>query len=244
MWKFIHQAASPKTCYRFSVALQPWIVALCLILLAYGLVGGLLVSPPDYQQGNVFRIIYLHVPAAIWSLGIYMIMAVAVIVHFIWKIKVADMVAKVSAPVGASFTLMTLITGSIWGEPTWGAWWVWDARLTSDLLLLFIYFGIIALRSAILDKALASRASGLMTLVGVVNIPIIHYSVNWWHTLHQGASLHLLSKPTIAPIMLYPLLAMIVAFLLFYVWVVLLKLRHELLIREQKTAWVRALFME
>jgi heme exporter protein C len=239
MWTFIHKAGSPKTAYSWAREAQLWIAMACLIFFIYGLFDGLAVAPSDYQQGNVYRIIYLHVPAAFWSIGVYVAMTVAVIVHFIWKIKVADIVAKVSAPFGASLTFLTLITGSIWGEPTWGTWWVWDARLTSELILLFIYFGIISLRSTIPDRELAARASGMVTLIGLVDIPIVHFSVDWWHTLHQGASLHLFSKPTIAPSMLYPLLAMIVAFLLLYIWIVLIRLQHEILQREQKTMWLQ-----
>jgi len=180
-------------------------------------VDGLLFAPADYQQGDAFRIMYLHVPAAIWSLGVYMMMSISVLFFFIWKIKLADIIAKVSAPVGVIFTVICLVTGSIWGRPTWGTWWIWDARLTSELLLLFIYFGIMALRSAIPNPQLAARASGVFTLIGLVNIPIIHYSVNWWNTLHQGASLSL-TNATIAPSMLHPLIAMIVGFLFYYGW--------------------------
>ena len=236
---FIHKAASPKTTYRWARMVQPWIALFCLLAFAYGLYGGLVLAPSDYQQGNVYRIIYLHVPSAIWSLGVYMAMTAAVIVHFIWKIKVADIVAKVSAPIGACFALLTLITGSIWGKPTWGTWWIWDARLTSELILLFIYIGIIAIRSAIPERQLAAKASGVVTLLGVVNIPIIHYSVDWWHTLHQGATILKFSQPSIVPSMLYPLLSMIAAFMLYYVWLLLVKVRYELVKREKETAWVR-----
>ena len=178
MWTFISKAASPKTCYRLACRLQPFAIMLCLSFAAYGLVGGLLLAPPDYQQGSVYRIIYLHVPLAIGSMAVYMIMATAVIFFFIWKIKVADIVAKACAPIGVIFVFLTLLTGSIWGQPTWGTWWIWDARLTSELILLFIYMGIISLRSAIPEPALAARASGIMTLVGLVNIPIVHYSLD------------------------------------------------------------------
>lgn len=240
MWSFIHKAGSPKTTYRWATKVQPWCMALCILLLAYGVIDGLLYAPSDFQQGNVYRIIYIHVPSAIWSLGVYTAMTSAVIVHFIWKIKVADIVAKVSAPLGALFTVLALITGSIWGKPTWGTYWVWDARLTSELILLFIYIGIIAIRSAIPDMKLAAKASGILTLVGFVNIPIVHFSVDWWHTLHQGASLSF-TNSSIAPSMLHPLLATIVGFFFYYCWMVLLKVRAELLLREKATAWVREL---
>lgn len=238
MWSWIHKASSPKTCYRWAKNMQPYLVFCCLAVLGYALIDGLLFAPADYQQGDAFRIMYLHVPAAICSMGIYLVMSVGELVFLIWKIKVADIVAKASAPIGAIFTLICLITGSIWGRPTWGTWWIWDARLTSELLLLFIYFGIMALRSAIPNPRLAARATAVFTLVGLVNIPIIHYSVNWWNTLHQGASLSL-TKVTIAPNMLYPLIAMLLGFLFYYGWVLCVKLRSELLITEKKTAWVK-----
>jgi len=243
MFAWMHKATSPKTAYRWAERCQPWLMVGCLLTFFYALVDGLLFAPPDYQQGNAFRIMYLHVPAAIWSLLIYIIMSIAVIVFLVWKIKLADVIAKISAPIGALFTAICLITGAIWGRPTWGAWWIWDARLTSELLLLFIYFAIIALRSVLPSPAFAARASGFFTLIALVNIPIIHYSVNWWNTLHQGSSLSLLSA-TIAPGMLHPLLAMIVAFAFYYGWMLCIKIRSELLLREKGTAWVQAELLE
>lgn len=238
MWAWIHKAASPKTSYRWAKKLQPWFALVCLFAFTYGLIDGLLFAPADYQQGDAFRIMYLHVPAAICSLGIYVVMSAAVIFFFVWKIKVADIIACASASIGAIFTLICLVTGSIWGRPAWGAWWIWDARLTSELLLLFIYFGIIALRQAIPNPQLAARSSGVLTLIGLINIPIIHYSVIWWNTLHQGVSLSF-SNTTIFPSMLYPLIAMIFAFLFYYLWVLCIHIRSELLLREKNTAWVR-----
>ena len=237
----IQKLASPKMCYEGCCRLQPWIMVVCLLTLTLGLVDGLFFAPPDYQQGDVYRIMFLHVPAAILSLGIYIVMTVAVIMYFIWKIKVADIIAKVSAPLGAMFTLITLITGALWGKPTWGTFWIWDARLTSELILLFIYFGMIALRSAIPEPVLAARASGVMTLVGMVNIPIVHYSVLWWNTLHQGATILKLGMPSISPHMLMPLLLMIVAYIFYYLWMLCIKIRYELLVREKKAHWVKEL---
>lgn len=244
MWTFIHKAASPRTCYRWSRLLQPWVMMICFIAFSYGLIAGLVFAPSDYQQGNVYRIMYLHVPAAIMSLVVYLIMALVSIFFLIWKIKISDIIAKVSAPIGAVFTLLTLITGSIWGKPTWGTWWIWDARLTSELILLFIYIGIIALRGAILEYQLAGRACGILTLVGVVNIPIIHFSVDWWNTLHQGASLSFFQPSTIAPRMLHPLISMIIAFMAYYLWLLMVKVRYELLSREHQTSWVKAILWE
>ncbi len=240
MWKFIHQASSPKTCFHWAGVILPYISILATVTLIIGLIGGLFLAPPDYQQGNVYRIIFIHVPAAVWSLGVYVIMATAAFIFLVWKIKVADIIAKILAPLGASFTFLALITGSIWGKPTWGTWWIWDARLTSELILLFIYGGIIALRSAIPEPQLAAKTCGILSLVGLINIPIIHYSVNWWQTLHQGATILKFSSPSMAHSMLYPLLTMMLAFFLYFVVVLLIGLRFELLKREQGTQWVRS----
>ncbi|MCH9769392.1 MAG: heme ABC transporter permease [Gammaproteobacteria bacterium] len=240
MWSIIHKAGSPRTCYRWAKAWQPWIMAACLLALVYGLFAGLLLAPADYQQGDAYRIIFLHVPCAICSLAIYMVMSIAVIFYFIWKLKVADIVAKISAPLGALFTFLTLVSGSLWGKPTWGTFWIWDARLTSELILLFIYFGVMSVRAAIPDLNLAARASGIVAMIGMVNIPIVHYSVNWWQTLHQGATILKFGAPNIANSMLHPLLAMIAGFFLYYIWMLLLRLRYELLQLDHGASWVQA----
>jgi heme exporter protein C len=240
MWKKLSQFASPKVVYRWAGYLLPWLSVLALCSFAYGLLGGLWQAPSDYQQGEVYRIIFIHVPAAAWSLGVYVIMSTAALVYLIWKVKVADILAKLSAPIGASFTFLALFTGTIWGKPTWGTWWIWDARLTAELILLFIYAGIIALRSAIPEPKLASQASAILILVGLVNIPIVHYSVIWWQTLHQGPTLLKLGAPSIAANMLYPLLAMLLAFFIYYLLILLIGLRSEILSREQQTQWVQS----
>lgn len=239
MWKSLHLFASPKLFYRFTSAVLPGLWILCLCLFAYGLWGGLYRSPPDYQQGDAFRIIYIHVPCATLSLGIFIFMGILAAVHLIWRIKLADVIAKVSAPLGAWFTFLALFTGSLWGKPMWGTWWIWDARLTSELILLFLYLGIITLRSAIPNPESGSRACHILTLIGVVDIPIIHYSVNWWNTLHQKATLLQFAKPTMAPVMLYPLLCMLAAFFFYFLAVVLMRARSELLTREATTQWVQ-----
>ncbi|WP_148103030.1 heme ABC transporter permease [Sulfuriflexus mobilis] len=241
MMKFLHKLTSPPYFYHFSGRLLPWLSGLCLLLLLAGLYGGLVLAPADYQQGDSFRIIYVHVPSAWMSLFIYIVMAVAGGVALVWRIKLAEVIAVSSAPVGASFTFLALITGSLWGKPMWGAWWVWDARLTSELLLLFLYLGVIALYSAIEDKRAAARAVGILALVGVVNIPIIHYSVEWWNTLHQGPTLTKFDAPSIHTSMLIPLLLMAVAFKLYYGIAVLLRARNELLQREPNSGWVAEL---
>ncbi len=239
MLKIIYQMASPKAFYQLAGRLLPWIWTVCLTLFAYGLIGGLWLAPPDYQQGNAYRIIYIHVPAAALSLMVFVVMAVLSVIYLVWRIKLADVIAKVSAPIGAWFTFLALVTGSIWGKPMWGTWWIWDARLTSELILLFIYLGVIALRSALSHVDAAGRACGILTLVGVVDIPIVHYSVYWWNTLHQQATVLKFSKPSIAPGMLYPLLAMLAAFFFYYLAVMCMRARSELLIREARTQWVQ-----
>lgn len=241
MWPFLYKLASPQSFYHLSGRCLPWIVGSSLALFIIGLVTGLIFAPPDYQQGEAFRIIYIHVPSAMMSMAVYMFMAVAASISLIWKIKLADIFLKVSAPIGAWFTFLALITGSIWGKPMWGTWWVWDARLTSELILLFLYFGVIALQAAIPDRQQAAKAGAIIVLVGVINIPIIHYSVYWWNTLHQGATITRLGQPTMAFAMLYPLLFMLFAFVGYYLAVLLLQARSEVLERERKSHWVRQL---
>ncbi len=222
-----------------SGKLIPWFGWSCLLFLIAGLYYGLVKAPPDYQQGDSYRIIFVHVPAAWMSMFIYMVMAVSGAVGLIWRIKLSDIVASASAPIGAAFTFLALATGSLWGKPMWGAWWVWDARLTSELILLFLYLGFIALQASIEDPRNAARAGAILALVGTVNIPIIHYSVEWWSTLHQGATVTKLDKPSIHISMLIPLLLMAVAFKLYYATSVLMRARGELLKREQNSRWVK-----
>ena len=241
MWAFLHRFASPPHFYRLSGSIAPWLGWICLGLMVGGLYGGLVAAPPDYQQGESYRIIFVHVPSAWMSLFIYAVMAGASTVALVWRIKLAEIVAIESAPVGASFTFLALVTGSLWGKPMWGTYWVWDARLTSELVLLFLYFGVMGLHAAIEDRRTAGRAAGLFAIVGVVNIPIIHYSVEWWHTLHQGATVTKLSAPSIHVSMLVPLLLMAVSFKLFYATVLLQRTRSEVLERERNAGWVREL---
>ena len=244
MWQAFHKLGSPRHFYRISGRLVPWCGGLTIGLLAAGLYGGLVLAPPDYQQGESYRIIFIHVPSAWMSLFVYMVMAGAGAVGLIWRMKVADVVAAASAPLGASFTFLALATGSLWGKPMWGTYWVWDARLTSELVLLFLYFGVIGLHAAIEDKRTASRAAAVLALVGVVNIPIIHYSVQWWSTLHQAATVTKLDSPSIHMSMLVPLLIMALAFKLYYVTVLLMRSRYEVLERERTSAWVGDLIRE
>ena len=242
MWQFLHKLASPRYFYDITGKWIPWLGGLTVMTLLAGLYYGLLKAPPDYQQGESYRIMFIHVPAAWMSMFIYVLMAFWSGINLIWNIKLADVMTVSSATLGASFTFLALMTGSLWGKPMWGAWWVWDARLTSELILLFLYLGYIALVAAIEDRRTAAQAGGVLILVGVVNIPIIHYSVEWWNTLHQGPTVTKLDKPSIHLSMLIPLLIMAVSFKLYYLTVVLMRARAEVLDRERRSAWVRELF--
>ena len=244
MWKFFHRLASPPHFYRLAAIFAPWLMLPGLVLIAYGTNGGLFVAPEDYQQGDAFRIIYVHVPAAYLSMMAYMIMAVGGGIGLIWRIKLAHTVGAAAAPLGAAFTLLALLTGSIWGRPMWGTWWEWgDPRLTSELILLFLYFGYMALRSAIDDTAKADKACAVIALVGVVNVVIVHYSVEWWSSLHQGQTLLRKDGPAMDPAMLYPLLAMILGFTLVFGALLLRRVRTEVLYRERRTRWVRKMIL-
>jgi len=241
MMQFFHKMASPRYFYTIAGRFIPWLAAACLLFILAGLYYGLIKAPPDYQQGDSYRIMFIHVPAAWMSMFVYVVMAGAGIIGLVWRIKLAEVVAISSATIGASFTFLALITGSLWGKPMWGTWWVWDARLTSELILLFLYLGVIALYNAVEDKRTASRATAILAIVGVVNIPIIHFSVEWWNTLHQGATVTKLGAPSIDISMLIPLLLMAVAFKLYYALVLLMRARCEVLERERNTQWVREL---
>jgi len=241
MMQFFHKMASPRYFYTLAGRFIPWLAAACLLFILAGLYYGLIKAPPDYQQGDSYRIMFIHVPAAWMSMFVYVVMAGAGIIGLVWRIKLAEVVAISSATIGASFTFLALITGSLWGKPMWGTWWVWDARLTSELILLFLYLGVIALYNAVEDKRTASRATAILAIVGVVNIPIIHFSVEWWNTLHQGATVTKLGAPSIDISMLIPLLLMAVAFKLYYALVLLMRARCEVLDRERNTQWVREL---
>ena len=237
-WTWFHKLASPPHAYRIAARLLPWFAWPAGALIVVGLYGGLVLAPADYQQGDAFRIVYVHAPSAWLSMLVYATMAVAAAVGLVWRIKLAHAVAAASAPVGASFTFLALATGAIWGKPMWGTWWVWDARLTSELILLFLYAGVMALRASIDDRDRADRAAAVLALVGVVNLPIIHYSVYWWNTLHQPATITKIGKPSMAGDMLWPLLAMLLGFTLYYGAVLLVRLRAEILKRERDAAWL------
>jgi len=237
-WTWFHRLGSPPYVYRLAARLTPWFAWPAALLILGGLYGGLVLAPADYQQGDGFRIIYVHAPSAWMSLMVYVTMASAA-VGLIWRIKVAHAVAASCAPIGASFTAAALLTGMLWGRPMWGTYWEWDPRLTSELLLLFLYLGYIGLRSAFEDLQRADRTSAVLAIVGVVNVPIIHYSVTWWNSLHQAPSVMKLGKPEIATAMLVPLLMMLAGFTLYFGAVLLVRLRGEVLRRERSTAWIR-----
>jgi heme exporter protein C len=240
IYLFFHKTGSPPWFYNFSGKLIPWLWAGCLLLTAYGLYLGLLVAPADYQQGESVRIMYVHVPAAWMSMMIYGLMAIWGFIALVWRIRIMEVLIISSAPIGAAFTIIALVTGSLWGRPTWGTYWVWDARLTSELVLLFLYFGVIALYNSYDEPRKAARAASLMSIVGAVNLPIIHFSVVWWNTLHQGSSIGT-SGNSIHPSMLWPLLYMAIAFKLYYGANLLSRARVRLLKQDHRKRWVNDL---
>jgi heme exporter protein C len=237
-WVWFHKFGSPPHFYRLAGKLTPWFAWPALLLSLAGLYGGLVSAPMDYQQGEGYRIIYVHVPAAVLSTMAYAVMATAAGVGLIWRMNVAFAVAASCAAIGASFTVVALVTGSLWGRPMWGTYWEWDPRLTSELVLLFLYLGYMGLRAAIEDTARADRASAVLALVGVINLPIIHYSVDWWNSLHQGHTLLKMGKASMPPSMLVPLLLMRAGFTLYFAAIMLVRARGEVLRRERGARWV------
>lgn len=247
MWSWLrtlwHKLGSPRWFYDISGKWVPWLALVSAALLITGTVWGLLFAPPDFRQGNSFRIIYIHVPASMLAMAGYVLMALAGAISLIWRMKVAEVAMKCAAPLGAALTFLALVTGSIWGKPTWGTWWVWDARITSVLVLFFLYMGVIALYEAFENKQAAAKACAVLSIVGVVNIPIIYWSVEWWFSLHQPATLKIMGKSSMAPEMLQPLILMILGFYCFYALALLLAMRGEILQRERNTQWVRELIL-
>ncbi|EEZ80542.1 MAG: heme ABC transporter permease [Candidatus Thioglobus sp.] len=247
MWKWIQAFASPQNFYYTAKKIIPWFLYPFIALSLVGLYWGLVIAPVDYQQGESYRIMFIHVPSAWMSMFIYLVLAISGGIGLIWQIKLANVVAKVSAPIGAAFTFLALVTGAVWGKPMWGTWWVWDARLTSELILLFLYLAYMSLNNAFDNPKTASKASSILAIVGLINLPVIHYSVNWWNTLHQGASvssIEKISQPAIHSDMLIPLVIMGIAFKLLYGALMLMRARDELLIREQNSRWVKGVIME
>ena len=233
--------AAPQNFYPLAGRLAPWFAAIAVLLTAIGLWIGFFVAPTDATQGQVYRVIFIHVPAAWMSMFIYLVMAFWSAVGLIMNTRLSFVMSQALAPTGAMFCFVALWTGALWGKPTWGAYWVWDARLTSQLLLLFLYFGFIALTRAIEDPRRADRAGAIIALVGAVNVPIIYFSVQWWNTLHQGASVSLTQAPSMAATMLAGMLVMTLAFWMYSIAVALARARVIILEREQGTRWVRQL---
>jgi heme exporter protein C len=229
-WTWFHKLGSPPHVYRLAGTLTPWFAWIAAALIAYGLIGGLVISPADYQQGEGYRILYVHAPTAWMSLQVYVVMAIASAVGLIWRIKVAHAAAASCGSMGATFTACALATGSLWGGPMWGTYWEWDPRIIFELVLLFQFLGYVGLRAAIDDTQ----------RVGVINIPIIHYSVEWWNSLHQTASVMKLdSKPTMPMSMLMPLMSMFLGYVALFGALLLTRLRAELLSRERSASWIR-----
>ncbi len=237
-WVWFHKLASPPHIYRIAGRLTLLFTVPGVLALIVGLYGGLITAPADYQQGDSFRIIYVHAPAAWLSLLCYTAMAIAAAVGLVWRMKVAHAFAAATAPIGASFALVCLVSGSLWGRPMWGTWWVWDARLTSQLVLFFLYLGYMALRHSFDDLSRADRASGVLAVIGLVNVPIIHYSVYWWSTLHQGSTVLRAGGPLMPPSMLVPLLLCFFAYTCCYGALVCVRLRAEVLNRERSPNWL------
>lgn len=239
--KWLIEMGSPPLFYKWSTKILPWLFISAILILGIGLSWGLLFAPSDYKQGDVYRILYIHVPSAILGQSIFMFMAFCGFINVIWRAKISGMMLKSAAPIGISFTLLALVTGSIWGKPTWGTWWVWDARLTSTLILFFIYAALIGLHSTIEDKTKADRAVSILSIVGLAIIPVIKKSVDWWQTLHQPSTFTITSSPSMSPDMYQPLLLCLVGFYLFFAFLLTLNLRNEILERERTRNWVKQL---
>ena len=241
-WKWLAMINSPPSCYRLVERIKPYLLVLALLTGSIGLYDGLFVVPKDYLQGDVFRIIYIHVPSAFLSLFLYVMMAFYAAIGLVWRTKISYALMRSVAPIGATFTFLALLTGSIWGKPTWGTWWMWDARLSSELILFFLYLGVMALNHAIEDNKKADEASAMLAVIGVLNIPIIHYSVYWWFTLHQGQTLSLMA-PKIHQTMVYPLYLMMGCFWFYSLWILATRLQIQLLQREHNANWVKNLIL-
>ncbi len=238
MWLWFNKLGSPPTAYRLATRLRPWFWFGAIALMLFAAYGGLVLAPADYQQKDAFRIIYVHAPAAIMSLQVYVVMAIAAAIGLIWRMKLAHALAAACAPVGAWFTVLTLATGSIYGKPMWGTWWEWDPRITSELIQLFLYLGYMALRASFDDTARADRASAVLAIVGVVNVPIVKYSVVWWNSLHQAATISKIDEPSITLSMGWPLYTMLLGFMLYFAAVLCDRVRSEILRRERNASWL------
>ncbi len=236
--RWFHQLGSPPTFDRFAARWAPWCYGIGLAIMLLGLWAALFNVPADYQQGDSFRILYIHVPAAWMSMGVFAGMAIYSAIALIWRVKLAEILAMACAAPGAAFTLVTLVTGMIWGKPMWGTWWDWDPRLTTELVLLFLYLGVIGLYAAIEDRRAAARAAGLLAIVGVVLLPVIRYSVVWWNSLHQGQTIRMFGESSMDPSMQMPLWAMVIGTHVWFVGSLLARARADNLRREAGKDWV------
>jgi heme exporter protein C len=238
--RWFHQLGSPPYVYRLANTIRPWLGGIACTLLAVGVVWGLAIAPPDYQQGEVYRIIFIHPQTAYVGMMAYVVMAVAAGIGYVWRLKLAHAVAVSAAPIGAWFTFCALVTGAIWGRPTWGTYWQWgDPRIMSETLLLFLFLGYLALRGAFDDRDKADKVTAILAVVGVVNVPIIHYSVEWWNSLHQGPTLLRPGGPAMTTDMLLPFLIMFLGFTLVFGWLLLRRLQAEIVEREGDARWLR-----
>lgn len=234
---WFNQTGSPPRFDEFATRWAGPSFLAAFVLMAIGIYGALFAVPADYKQGDSFRILYIHVPAAWMSMSIFVIMAIQSVIALVWRIKLCELLAMASAPVGALFTAVTLISGAVWGKPTWGTWWTWDPRLTSELVLLFLYLGVIGLYAAIEDRRAAARAAGFLAIVGVVNVPIVHFAVTWWNTLHQGETIRLIGPSKMDSSMMWPLLVLLVATKLWYIGSLLVRTRVLNLQQESRKQW-------
>jgi heme exporter protein C len=237
--RWFNITGSPPNFERFAARWSRPSFLIAFICFAIGTYGALFVVPTDAKQGEIFRILYIHVPCAWMSLFVFVAMAIQAFIALVWRIKLCEILTISSAHIGAMFTAITLITGSIWGKPTWGTWWTWDPRLTSELVLLFIYFGIIGLHNAIDDRRAAARASAFLALVGVINVPIVHFSVTWWNTLHQGETIRLVGESKMASEMVWPLIVMTVATKFWFIGSLLQRARSVNILHESNADWVK-----
>ena len=237
--KWLISLGSPPLFFNLASKLLPWLLPISFLILFAGLIWGIGFAPTDYKQGDVYRIIFIHVPSAILGQSVYLMMAIFGFICLIWRAKLAGMFLRSAAPIGASFTLIALVSGAVWGKPTWGTWWVWDARLTSTLILFFLYAGVISLYSSIDNKQKGDRAASLISVVGVIIIPIIKKSVDWWQTLHQPSTFTITSAPSMTSDMYLPLLICVIGFYCILFSILLNRLRAEILVRERNTSWVR-----
>ena len=238
-WEWFHRWGSPKWYYQKSSVWTPWLAVLSVALLGTGLVWGLAFAPEDMKQGNSYSIIFLHVPAAFLALAGYYIMAIAGAIGLIWRMKLSFLAMRAAAPLGALLTFISLFTGAVWGKPTWGTYWVWDARITSMLILFFLYLGVIVLTDAFVRKDSGDKAGAILALVGTVNIPIIYKSVDWWNSLHQPATIKLTSAPSMDASMWYPLLLCILGMYAFYFFLLLRSIRTRVVEQDKSKAWVK-----